>query len=278
MSADTQPTLPLPDLTPGGEPKAPRRRVWPWVVAFAIVAVLAVVAWFAAEAIARRIVVGVVQDQVRTHLALPADQQIDVGLAEPVLPQLLGGTLTELTISSADVTLGGAEAGGTVTGDVAVVARGVPVRGDGVIEHAEATLVLDEEQVRGLMANVDGFPVDSLGLAAPNVTMSSDVTVFGISVEVGAALTPSAAEGDLVLTPASLRLGGGDISADDLRDRFGRLADGVLRDWDVCVAQYLPAGVTLTAVEVTGDELVAEFDVDGGIAVDPALQQNGTCA
>ena len=55
-------------------------------------------------------------------------------------------------------------------------------------------------------------------------------------------------------------------------------ADTVLRDWDVCVAQYLPAGVTLTAVAVEGDQLVADFDVDGAIATDPALRENGTCA
>ena len=54
--------------------------------------------------------------------------------------------------------------------------------------------------------------------------------------------------------------------------------DAVLRDWNICIAQYLPAGVTLSGVEVDGDLLVADFGVDGSIATDPALQQNGTCA
>jgi len=81
-----------------------------------------------------------------------------------------------------------------------------------------------------------------------------------------------------VLTPASLQVGGAEVSAEELQDRFGRIADGVLRDWDVCVAEYLPAGVTLTSVAVEGETLVAGFDIDGGIASDPALQENGTCA
>lgn len=272
-SADTRPTEPLPEwaATPS-EPPRRRRGAWPWIVGFAIVGVLAVGAWFAAEAIARQVVIGVVRDQVKTQLALPEDQPIDVGVAEPVLPQLIQGTLTEITISSEDVSLGGVE------GDMSVVAQGVPVRGGGEIAAAEATLVLDEQQLRDLMAGVEDFPADSLGLAAPNITMTADLTLFGATLTVGAALTPSAADGDLVLTPASLQLGGADVSADELERRFGRIADGVLRDWDVCIAEYLPAGVSLTSVAVEGDALVAGFDVDGGIATDPALQENGTCA
>ena len=51
----------------------------------------------------------------------------------------------------------------------------------------------------------------------------------------------------------------------------------MLRDWTVCVAQYIPAGVTLTDVAVDGQTLVADFDVDGAIVSDPALRENGTC-
>nr|WP_198426138.1 DUF2993 domain-containing protein [Microbacterium ureisolvens] len=271
------PTEPLPDGLAAAPVPRRRRRAWPWIVAFAIVAILAVVAWFAAEALARQIVTGVVRDQVRTQLSLPADQPIDVGIAGAVIPQLIGGTLDELTVSSQDAAIGDGESDARVTGDMTVVARGVPVRG-GDIASAEATMTLDEAQLRDLMSHVEGFPAEELGLEAPDVTVAVDLNVFGATIPVGAALTPSAADGDLVLTPASVQLGGADVSAEELQDRFGRLADGLLRDWDVCVAQYLPSGVTLTGVAVDGDVLVADFDVDGAIATDPALQENGTCA
>lgn len=271
---DTQATEPLPDdLMPAAASSPPRRRrAWPWIVGFAIVAILAVVAWFAAEAIARQVVTGVVRDQVRTQLSLPADQQIDVDVVGAVIPQLLGGSLDELTIASDDVTLG------EVTGDVTVTAQDVAVRGTGEMSGATATVSLDESQLQTLLATVDGFPADTVGLAAPNVTMSLELKLFGAAIPIGVALTPSAADGDIVLTPASLQLGGSEVTAAALRDQFGRVADTVLRDWDVCIAQYLPAGVTLTGVEVDGDVLVADFDVDGAIASDPALQENGTCA
>ena len=270
---DTQATEPLPDgMVPAAPAPAPRRRVWPWIVAFAIVAVLAVAAWFAAEAIARQVVTGVVRDQVRTQLSLPADQQIDVQIAGAVIPQLIGGSIDDLTIASDDVTFGG------VSGDVSVTAHDVAVRGTGEMSGATATVSFDEAQLRTLLASVEGFPSDTVGLAAPNVTMSLDLQLFGVAIPVGVALTPSAAEGQIVLSPASLQLGGSEVTADALREQFGGLADAVLRDWNICIAQYLPAGVTLTGVEVDGDLLVADFGVDGSIATDPALQQNGTCA
>ncbi|MGL4257050.1 MAG: DUF2993 domain-containing protein, partial [Microbacterium sp.] len=66
--------------------------------------------------------------------------------------------------------------------------------------------------------------------------------------------------------------------AAQLTNRFGPLADIVVRDWPVCLAQYIPAGVTLTGVTIDGDVLIAEADVDGAIVTDPALQENGTCS
>ena len=92
------------------------------------------------------------------------------------------------------------------------------------------------------------------------------------------ALTPSASEGDIVLTPSRLQVANGEVTADGLREQFGALADAVLRDWTVCIAEYIPAGLTLTSIAVDGDQLVADFDVDGQIVDDPALQANGTCA
>jgi hypothetical protein len=274
MSArDTQPTEPFPEaLMIPGEPEPRRRRVWPWIVAFVIVAGLAVAAWFAADLIARQVITGVVREGVRTQLSLPADQQIDVELTGAVVPQLISGSFDEVTISSDDVEFGG------VTGDVTVSAHDVAVSTEFSMSGATATVALDEAQLRTLMSSVDGFPADTVALAAPNVTMSVDLQLFGVGIPVGVGLTPSAAEGDIVLTPDTLEVGGSTLSADALRQQFGALADAVLRDWNVCIADQLPAGVTLTDVDVVGGELVADFDVDGAIATDPALRANGTCA
>lgn len=248
-----------------------RRRRWPWFVALVIVVALAVAGWFIAESVARDVVTQTVRDQAIAQLDLPEDQQIDVDVAGAVLPQLIAGALDDITVSSSDVSLRG------LTGDITVRAQGVPIRGSEPISEARATVRLDEQQLRDLLGTVEQFPAATVTLEAPNVAASTELSLLGLSVPVGIELAPSAAEGDLVLTPVSLSLGGSDVSADDLRERFGSLADTVVRAYNVCIAQYLPAALTLTSIEVDGAQVVARLDIDGTIGKNPALQQNGTC-
>jgi len=271
-SGDTQPTRPLPGWS-YAEPEPPkkRRRAWPWIVAILIVAGLAVAAWFAGEAIAREVVTTTIRQQVITQLSLPADQEMDVVVEGAVLPQLIVGSLDDVTISSEDVKLG------ALVGDVTVHAQDIAIRGDAAAGAASATVVLDPEQLRTLLSTIENFPADSVDLAEPNVTMATELGLFGIRVPVGVALTPSAVDGDIVLTPASLQLAGNEVSAAALRDQFGGIADTVLRDWTICIAQYVPAGVELSSITVTGDQVVADIAIDGAIVGDPALQEMGVC-
>ena len=90
-------------------------------------------------------------------------------------------------------------------------------------------------------------------------------------------LTPSAVDGEIVLSPQSLQLAGAEISAAALRDQFGSVADAVVRDWPVCIAQYLPAGLTLTGMSVDGDMVAGEFAVARDVLTNPAQLENGTC-
>jgi hypothetical protein len=249
-----------------------RRRIWPWLAGIAGVVVLAVAAWFAGEWIATQIVSSTVRQQMIDQLALPADQQIDVTLEGAVLPQLIVGTIKDITVTSQDVTLG------AFTGDVSVHATGVPTRGSGDIQNATATVSMDEAQLQGLLSTVKGFPAESVGLADPDVTMSKTFTVFGAAIPVGVGLTPSAKDGQLLLSPDYVTLGGVHLSAADVQQRFGTAADAVVRDWPVCIAQYLPKGMTLSQASVTGNRFVAHFDIDGAIIHDTSLQQKGTCA
>ncbi len=271
-AGDTQPTQPLPGWSYAEpEPRKKRRRAWPWIVAILIVAGLAVAAWFAGEAIAREVVTTTIREQVITQLSLPADQEMDVVVEGAVLPQLIVGSLDDVTISSEDVKLG------ALVGDVTVHAQDIAIRGDAAAGAASATVVLDPEQLRTLLSTIENFPADSVDLAEPNVTMATELSLFGIRVPVGVALTPSAVDGDIVLTPASLQLAGNEVSAAALRDQFGGIADTVLRDWTICIAQYVPAGVELSSITVTGDQVVADIAIDGAIVGDPALQEMGVC-
>jgi len=123
-TGDTQPTRPLPPYTYAEPAPKKRRRAWPWVVALIVVAGLAVAAWFAGEWIARDVVTKTIREQVITQLSLPEDQPIDIVVQGAVLPQLIRGTLDDVTISSDDVELD------AFAGDVTVHAQDIAIRGD----------------------------------------------------------------------------------------------------------------------------------------------------
>ena len=275
MTTDQHPTQPLPD--PGAQwvlsqPTEPRRdRRWPWLIGLLLVVVLAFVAWFAGEQIARGIIERTIREQAITQLALPADQQIDVDVASPVLLPLLAGNIGAVRVASDDVPLGDTSA------DIVVEAQDVPVRGEGDWSGAYATVTLDEQQLQDLLASVDGFPAATVGLDAPDVTAEVELQALVTTVPVGVALTPRVENGDIVLTPSTLRLGGAEISAEAILRQFGAIASTVVRDWDVCIADQLPEAFTLTDLTVERATVVAQFEIDSSIMREGAAARKGTC-
>ncbi|MGC0367911.1 DUF2993 domain-containing protein [Microbacterium sp. SLBN-111] len=249
----------------------PRRRTGRTVAIIAIIVVLIAGLLVAAEAIARSAVGNTVRSLVVKQVGLPADQQVDVQVPGLVLPQLLTGRLDQVAVSAPDVSLG------PLTGDVRVDLQGVPVAGNAPAAGGSASVRLDPDQLRALLSQIPNFPSDTVGTAAPDLTLSTQFSVFGIPIPVGISVTPGAADGDLTLTPTSFELGGNRVDADTLRGQLGGAADAALQTWNLCIADRLPAGLTLSAVSVQGQDVVATLDIDGRILSDPALQQNGTC-
>ena len=279
MTDAEHPTDPLPDLRAGWvlavpeEPKK-RRRVWPWLVAAAavvIVIVIVVVVVVIVETVLRSTIEAGIADQVRTSLELPADQPVDVSVEGALTLQLLTGSLDDLRLSSDDVPLG------PTTADVDVALQGVSTTAPYTVGAGVATVTLDQAQVAALTDSVAQIDIVELTLEDPAIVVGTELSLFGFGIPISLSLVPSAEAGELVLRPDSLQVSGLAVTADGVRDQFGSLADPILQDWQICVAQYLPAGATLTAASVTGAELVATFDIDGRTLNETALQQNGTC-
>lgn len=248
-------------------PRTSRR----WIAILVVVVVLVAGAAVAAEFIARSVIANTVRSLVVDKIGLPDDQNVDVQLSGVVLPQLLTGRLDDVTIASDDVTLG------PITGDVRAEMRGVPVSGGAAASGGTASIRLDEQQLRTLLAQIPDFPSGTVTMAAPDLTFTNELSVFGVGIPVGVSVTPGAAEGDLTLTPAGFELGGNSIDADTLRAQFGGVADAVLRPQSLCFADRLPAALTLASATVQGQNLVASFDIDGGVLNDPSLQGDGSC-
>ena len=269
-AAAEHPTLVIPGHGTDGEADAAprkRRRRWPWVLLIVVVLLAALVV--AAEFIARSILPGVVRSLVIEQLDLPADQQLDVEAEGILLPQLIGGRLDTLHLSTDAVTLEG------ITGAADVTATGIPLRG-GDLGGASGTIRIDQAEFTTLLAGTD-LPVESVVFDEPNATLGGSFTVFGAAVPITLTLTPGAAEGDLELTPVGLSIGGLDVDVDGVGSMLGSVGEGLTQPQRICIADQLPAGLTLTGLAITGSEAVIDIDVDGAIATDPALLENGVC-
>ncbi|HTN56095.1 MAG TPA: DUF2993 domain-containing protein [Microbacterium sp.] len=252
--------------TPGADARQRRAR-WPRVVV--IVVVVLAVLLVAAELTARAVLPGVVRSIVVEQLDLPSDQELDVQASGVLIPQLLTGTLDELRLSSDDVTIGG------ITGAAHVTATGVPLRG-GALGSAKGTVSVDQTQFAVLLEDSQ-LPDAEISLAAPNATLQGEITLLGRAIPVGLTVTPGAEGGDLLLTPVSVTLGGNELDLQALGGLFGDVGESLAGPQRLCIADQLPAGITLTGLRVQGTRAVADITADGRIAVDPALLENGTC-
>lgn len=270
-SADSEhPTLVIPGEKDGADAVAPtrRRKRWPWVLLIIVVVLAALVV--AAEFAARSILPGVVRSIVIEQLDLPADQQLDVEAQGILLPQLIGGRLDSLHLSTDSVTLEG------ITGAVDVTATGVPLQG-GDLGGAEGTIRIDESQFTTILAKTD-LPVETVTLESPNATVAGSVSVLGIPIPVSLTLTPGIAEGDLELTPVSLTVGGLQVDADQVGSSLGSFGAQLTDTQRVCIKDQLPAGLTLTGLQIESSAVVIDVDVDGAIATDASLLEKGTCS
>ena len=264
-SAAEHPTLVLPWKADAAVPA--KRRRWPWVLL--VLAVLLALLVVAAEFIARSVLPGIVRGMVIEQLDLPADQQLDVEAGGILLPQLIAGRLDELHLSSDRVTLEG------ITGAADVTATGIPLRG-GDLASANGTVRIDQAELTTLLARSE-LPIESLALEAPNAIASGSISLFGTSIDVSLTLTPGAKDGDVTMTPVSATLGGVVLDAQQLNDRFGSLAAPFTQTQQLCIADQLPAGLTLAGLKIEGTEAVIDVDVNGAIATDPALLDPGVC-
>lgn len=244
-----------------------RRARWPWVVLVIVVVLAALVV--ASEFVARAIVPNTVRSLVISNLDLPADQQLDVEVPGVMLPQLISGELDVVELASDEVTIGG------ITGSAHVRATDVPVAG-GALGAAEGTVSIDQDEFGSLLA-ASQLPITRIALAAPNATVEGEVELFGRRIPVGLTVTPGAEQGDLLLTPVSLMLNGMQMDLDAVSGMIGAVGEQVTKPQRICIADRLPAGITLTGLRIEGTRAVADISADGRISVDPALLETGTC-
>lgn len=249
-----------------------RRRGLIAVVVVAVVLVLLVVAAVVGDALARRAVADTAAASIRDALSLPADHPVEVDVAGwAVLPQLVSGTLDRLDVRSDDVAFG------ELNGDIDVTLEGVPASGTGALDSGTATVALDPASVTSLVSARSEVPIDSVTLDAPLVRVNTSVEVLGLSLAAGVGIELGAADGAIELTPSEVTVAGTTLTAADVEQRFGGVADGLLGPRSVCIADSVPQGLTLTGVQVAAESLNADFALAPTFLSDPEQQENGVC-
>ncbi|MFT4029006.1 MAG: DUF2993 domain-containing protein [Protaetiibacter sp.] len=251
-------------------PRRRRRRVWPWVLLGSVV-VLAGAA-VAADVLVRGYAERAIAEQVATELEVPDGTPVDVRIGGfSILLQALTGSLERVDVGVDTLALG------PLTGDLDIVATGVPLDENVPTRALTVRYAIPASALTALAPELSGVTVDEVTLEGSEVVARGTVTVFGVSLDLGLGLTPSAVDGDLAFDATSIRIGEQTLTVEELRGNLllGGLADMLLQQRTVCIADALPAALTLTDVRVDGTELVATLDGSG--AVLGSLGDKGVC-
>ena len=253
---------------------APARKKRRWVgpvVILSILVILIVAALFVAEKLARDAAAAVITKPIQE--ALGTDQDVDVDFGGGFLIfQALGGSVDHVTVTASDIAFAGA------SGDIELTASGVPLNIEGTVASLGATVSIDESSMQALVPALSGSG-GTVTFENDQLVLSTATDFLGSTVPVVIGLVPSAANGALSFEPVSMTVNGEDVSIDDVRaGAYGPGAAAMLTPATVCVAELLPASLTLDGATIHGDSLALSFagsqvSLSGG-----GFSTKGSCA
>ena len=244
-------------------PKKKRRWVGP-VVVLAVLIGLVVAAFFVAEKLARDAAGGVIAPQVRNALGSTSKVDVDLGPGLFLL-QAAGGSLDRVTISTEGLPVGEG------SGDLELIARGLPLDIAGTADAIDATLTLDASALQSVVPA--GSTVSFVDGA---FVVATQADFGGVPTPVELTVVPTAAEGVIALETTAVAVNGSPVNLEDVRNgSYGPTGAALVAPAPLCVNTYLPAALALTSTEVAGDSLVLHFT--GSAVKLNALSTKGTC-
>jgi len=183
------------------------------------------------------------------------EQRVEAGIVEQVpelqgtveaelggrfaIPQLIAGTLEEMTITSSDAVIDG-----LALSDVEIVATGIPVRGDGTIATVHATGTAPLATVLTAVERRVTLP-EGMTLELRDGEIAAVASVLGVPLEAHVVLVPQPRS--LVVDVERLVLGGATVSVEDLPFDLGGLLGTVVS------LDALPPAVELEDIVVAPD-------------------------
>jgi hypothetical protein len=245
------------------------RRIAGPITALVILAALGIAGTIVIDKFARDAAASVISDKVATTFGLASDDSVSVDLGGGIfIGQAFSGTIDNVAVTVPDAVFGGLE------GNVGLTATGVPTSPSLPTKSLSIAVELDEES--------------ALAFAAPFATNSKATVALGDGViDIATTLAkkplivsyaPTAVDGTLVLTPQSISFDG-DVSTVEefLAGDFGKAGAALGEPRSFCVADKIPAGVTLSAFAVTPTAITITAGGSGVPLVGGALTTFGSC-
>jgi hypothetical protein len=269
-----EPSQPPATAEPIVEPPKKRRRGW--LIALIVVGILlllATIAFFIGEGLAKEYARDYVRARIVEVLQLPADAQVDVDLGGgSIIFQALAGRIETVDVEVPDAAFG------ELTGDVTFHAEGVPLDETAPVDTLRVDFAIGAEDLGALGETEAGAEAPTFVFEEGQIALNSEFALFGASIALGLSFEPSAAEGALVLTPTSLTIGTQTFEADTTDDSFlGQIARSLLQPQTLCIASSVPQALVLADATIDGQELILRFDGDGAALGGPELSTLGTC-
>ena len=258
------------------EKPAKRRRRW-WMgalIALVITVILLLIAFFVGDALARRYATGLVKEKIVAALKLDPTAAVDVNLGDgSILLQAAAGSLDDLRVHIPEFVLG------EVTGEAEITATGVPIDTSKPLGTMGIEVTVDEANVQKLSGYLSGVDLTSIELRDKVIRIGTNIDVLLTNIPVAVDLAPSATDGGISFEPVTVLLGDQQVSVADLRAIPGisGIVGNLLGSRTVCVASYLPQGLTVEDVTVVGTDLVVSINGDGVALGGAGFSQQGTC-
>lgn len=248
--------------------RAAPRWLKPVIIAGGIV-VLLVVAFFIADAALRSYAQGRIADEIKAELPngfTANDLTVDIG-GFSVIGQYLAGSFETVTLDADSVKMNG------VPAKASIVAHGVPIDFSKPVASIKGSMVLDQDAANRLV-KIPGA-TSKITFGDGTVGYSGGATIFGLSLTYKAVVEPKADGTTIQLAPKSVKLTGGPAGLD-----LSGIVSQVLGDkpFPLCVAQYLPKGVTVTNVTIEKGSANATVSAKNIVLNQKTFENRGSCS
>jgi hypothetical protein len=245
-----------------------RKRRWPKVLIGILIAiVILVIAFFVVDARLRVYAEGQVSEQVSANLpkSVSGDIGVTIGGAS-VIAQYLTGSFQQVTLGAPHLTVNGAPV------SVDIVATDVPTDLSKPVGDLKGTITLTQSALNSLVT-VPGS-TGGLVLGSGTISYNGSISVLGIPIGYEVTVKPVAHGDTVLLTPTSAKVTSGSFGFDlskTLSDALGA------KPVSVCVAQYLPSGVSATDVTITPGSATVVLNAPNLVLSEKSLNTKGSC-